>query len=175
MLPERTRRKADVVVCLLFILFGLFLFYEASRMPWASTRTGAQAQWFLSPGLFPATIGALLILFSLRVLATAIAQGGHKGIWATFAPWLRGLPTNRGVQRVALMILLIGTFIFAGIGRIDFRLAGSLFLFTFIGLFWWPFSGEAPVRRTLVTLAISLAVPAVIAYLFSTFLYVPMP
>ncbi len=175
MLPLETRRKADFVVSIGLIAAGAFILYRASQMPWSNTRTGASAQWFLSPGLFPATLGVLLILFSLRVLLTAVREGGHQGGGTMFAGWLKGLPRNRPVQRVVFMIALIGAYIWFGIGNVDYRLASAAFLFVFIAAFWWPESGDRLPVRIAVTVAVAVLLPAALAHLFSTFLFVPMP
>ena len=175
MLPLETRRKADFIFAILLCALGGYVIYSASQMPWRNTRTGATAQWFLSAGLFPATLGVLLILFSLHVMLTAIRDGGHRGGLRMFVGWLKGLPWNRPVQRVVFMILLIGAYVWLGIGRIDYRLASSIFLFVFIAVFWWPEAGAALPRRILATLAVAVLLPLSIAYLFTTFLFVPMP
>jgi hypothetical protein len=175
MLPLETRRKADFIVSIGLIGVGGYILYSASQMPWASTRTGASAQWFLSPGLFPATLGMLLILFSLRVLLTAVKDGGHRGGGTMLMGWLKGLPWNRPVQRVVFMIALIGAYISFGIGNADYRLVSAAFLFVFIAAFWWPESGDKLPLRIVVTLAVSVLLPAALAHVFSTFLFVPMP
>lgn len=175
MLPHRTRRKADVVVSALFILFGAVLIYRASTMPWAMTRTGGASQWFLSPGLFPTVIGVLLILFSIRVLVTAIAEGGHRDIAPLFLGWLQGLASNRGVHRIVLMVFWIGLYVFGAIGHINYQIASAIFLFGFIAVFWLPGAGAQWPKRLLITALISILVPVVIIHVFSNYLYVPAP
>ncbi|HEX6142745.1 MAG TPA: tripartite tricarboxylate transporter TctB family protein [Geminicoccaceae bacterium] len=175
MLPKESRRKADVVVCVLFILLGATIIYRASMMPWLTSRTGATSQWFTSPGLFPVVIGTLLILFSLRILVTAVRDGGHRGILPTFVPWLRGLRTNTGVHRVVFIIAWLGLYIFGGIGRIGYELASAIFLFGFIAVFWLPGSGPAWKKRLGIATAVAILVPIAVAYVFSTYFYVPSP
>lgn len=175
MLPHETRRKADVVFSSFVIGLGFYLIYTASQMPWRSSVTGGAAQWFLSPGLFPATLGIMLILFSASVLVTAIREEGHRGIIPMFLNWVRNLPTNRPFQRLLLMIGLIGVYIFVGLGSADYRLVSGIFLFIFIALFWWPGAGAELAKRVVVTLGTATLVPVIVAYLFSTYLYVPMP
>ena len=175
MLPMQTRRKADVVVSALMILFGLLIIYRASQMPWSNTRTGAAAQWFLSPGLFPTVLGALLILFSLRVFVTALREGGGRDLTPLLVRWLRGLPSNRGAHRIAFMILWIGAYIFFGVGEFNYELVSAIFLFVFISVFWLPGAGAQLPKRLIITAAVSMIVPIVVAYIFSNYLYVPAP
>ncbi|WP_157961803.1 tripartite tricarboxylate transporter TctB family protein [Acuticoccus kandeliae] len=175
MLPTPARRKADVVISTLMIVFGAFIIYRASLMPWSSTRTGGESQWFLSPGLFPATIGSLLILFSCRVLLTALREGGHRGILRSLGAWVRNLPADRSTQRVAFMIVWLAIYIFGLIGNVNYLVASSLFLFVFIAVFWLPGAGRAMLSRAAIALAVAILVPLSVSYTFEHFLYVPAP
>lgn len=175
MLPPQTRRKADVVVSSLFIGFGGLILYRASQMPWSSTRTGGDAQWFLSPGLFPAVIGSLLILFSARVLATAVAEGGHRDIVPLLAKWLRGLPWNKRVHRFVFMVAWIGLYVFFGIGHFNYEIVSAVFIFVFILYFWLPGAGSRALQRIAVAAGVSVIFPLAVAYVFETYLYVPSP
>lgn len=171
MLPLQTRRKADVVVSIIFILFGAFIIYEASQMPW----TRGHHAWYASPGLFPTVIGILLILFSGRVLLSTVQQGGHRDIVRPFLGWLRHAPMNRKVHRVLFMIVWIGLYVFYGLGRFNYELVSAIFLAGFIGVFWLPGSHAQILKRAAIVVAVSIAVPVVMAYVFSTFLFVPAP
>jgi hypothetical protein len=171
MLPLQTRRKADVVVSILLIAFGGFIIYEAMQMPWARGRF----QWYASPGLFPTVIGVLLILFSLRVLLVAVRDGGHRDIARTFWQWVQGLARNRGIHRVTFTILWIGLYVFYGVGHYNYQAVSAVFLAVFIGIFWVYGAGPQWPKRLAVTLAVSITVPVVIAYVFATYLYVPSP
>lgn len=171
MLPLQTRRKADFVVSILFIFFGAFIIYEASQMPWARGRFA----WYASPGLFPTIIGILLILFSLRVLLTAIKDGGHRSLFSTFGKWVAGLPRNRRVLRVVFIALWLAAYIFLGLGNYNYQALSAVFLAVFIGVFWLPGSGSRWPKRLAITIVVAIAVPIVISYIFSTYLFVPAP
>jgi hypothetical protein len=171
MLPAPARRKADVVVSALFVLLGAYVIYEASQMPWVRGRH----QWYTSPALFPTIVGALLIVFSLKVLAVAVKEGGHRELVGTFGRWLLGLPRNFGVHRVVFAMVWIGLYIFVGLGNYPYQLVSAGFLAVFIGLFWLPGAGADWPKRLVITLAVAFAVPYAIAYVFSTFLFVPAP
>lgn len=157
------------------IVLGAVVIYSASQMPWRSTMTGGAAQWFLSPGLFPAVIGALLIVFSFRILLTAIKEGGTEGLLSSTIAWLRGVPSNHRLHRAALITLLMAAYIFLGIGRIPFLVASSLFLFVTIAVFWWRDAEGGMIRTILITAIVSIGLPLLLSSLFSTFLFVPMP
>ncbi|PVE23000.1 hypothetical protein DC522_18055 [Microvirga sp. KLBC 81] len=175
MLPHKSLRRADVVASCTMMGLGIAVIYSGSQMPWTSTLTGGAAQWYLSPGLFPTVVGALLILFSARVLLTAIKEGGLQGIGEGVSNWLRRFPRNRPIHRAIIITLLMAAYIFLGLGKINFVVASSIFLFVSIAIFWWKDAQHHWVRTIGVTLAVSIGVPFVVSYLFSTFLFVPMP
>jgi hypothetical protein len=175
MLPHKSMRRADVIASCVFMVLGVVVIYSATQMPWTSGRTGGSVQWYLSPGLFPAIVGALLILFSVRVLVQAIREGGHKEIVSRSVAWIRGLTVNTPVHRVILIALLLAMYVFGGVGRINFVAASALFLFVSIALFWWPGNGRSLLANIIVTAMVSVLTPLVIAHIFSTYLFVPMP
>lgn len=92
-----------------------------------------------------------------------------------FIGWVRALPRNRGVQNVIFMMVLVGVYIFFGIGSGDFRLVSAVFLFLFIAAFWWPDSGKQLPLKIASTAVIAAVVPTLMAYIFTTHLFVPMP
>jgi hypothetical protein len=175
MLPHKSLRRADVVASTVMIGVGVAIVYSGSQMPWSSTLTGGAPQWYLSPGLFPTVVGALLIIFSLRILVTAIKEGGTQGLWTSTRNWFRTLPRNRPIHRAIIITLLMSAYIFLGLGRINFLLASSIFLFVSIACFWWSEAGDKLLRYIAITLAVAIGVPFVISFLFSKFLFVPMP
>ena len=177
MLPHKSLRRADVIASTLMIGFGVVVVWQGIRMPWASTATSgsSSSQWYLSPGLFPVITGGLLILFSLRILVTAIREGGARGIWESLGPWLSGLGGNTRIHRAVMISVLLAIYVFGALGRVNFLVASGIFLFVSIALFWWPDGVGQIWRKVLVTAVIAAGFPWVIEYLFSTFLYVPMP
>ena len=175
MLPPKTMRKVDVVLSSALFGLGILVINAALGMPWDDGRTGGDSAWFLSPGIFPLVIGAMISAFSLRVLYRAISEGGHKGLLNSFRVWFRNLPTNTRIHRVATVFLLIGIYIFGLIGRIDYYIGTILFLFVFMMLFYRPWTQTNPWRSTIIVVATSTIVPVTIGYVFSTYLYVPLP
>jgi hypothetical protein len=175
MLPRQSLRRADVVASVAFMALGAIVIYRASQMPWASARTGGSVQWYLSPGLFPVVVGALLILFSARVLLNALKEGGQHGIADATRAWFAGLPRNRGVHRVAIISVLLAIYVFGAVGRVNFVAASAIFLFVSIALFWWPANGRSMAASAGITAVIAVSIPLAITWIFTTFLFVPMP
>ncbi|MEO8304617.1 MAG: tripartite tricarboxylate transporter TctB family protein [Betaproteobacteria bacterium] len=174
-MEKQRLRKVDFLFSLALIAFGIVVVVAASRMPWTSTQTGISAAWHLSPGLFPALLGALLIVFSLSVLATAVAAGGHRDIVTFVRGALARIPRNRSLHRVLLIIVLIGGYVFGLVGHVNYYVASSIYLFMFMLLFHKAPRGRSTTRNALMLLAIAIAVPLAIGYLFSTYLNVPLP
>jgi len=175
MLSRKSMRRADVVASCLFMALGGGVIYSAWQMPWATQRTGGSPQWYLSPGLFPAIIGVLLVLFSARVLLQAVREGGHQGLMPAIRTWISGLGANRPVHRAFLIALLMMIYVFLGVGRINFHVASGLFLFASIALFWWPMSGRPLAVNVIITALVAVLTPLVIGSIFTRLLDVPMP
>ena len=175
MLPRKALRRADIFASSLMIGLGVGVIVSAAKMPWTSTVTGSQNVWYVSPGLFPAVVGALLILFNLKVLSHAIKDGGADRLFGSTFDWIRGLGRNDRVHRVVLITVLMAVYVFGAVGRVNFLLASGLFLFTSIALFWWG-DGEGKLQKKIpLTILVAVAVPYLFTYLFQTFLFVPMP
>lgn len=174
-MDKQKLRKADFLFSLALIAFGIVVIVAAADMPWTTAQKGVSSRWFLSPGLFPAFLGALLILFSLNVLWRAIAEGGHRDIVRFVADAMAAAPRNRKVHRVLLVILMIGAYVFGLLKNVNYYVASSAYLFVFMLLFHKPRDGVSTTRNALVLLAIAVGVPLAIGYIFSTFLNVPLP
>ncbi|RDE08698.1 tripartite tricarboxylate transporter TctB family protein [Pelagibacterium lacus] len=175
MLPHRARRKMDIVVSFAMICFGIVVLIAASQMPWAPRSASGAVQWYLSPGLYPATLGFFLVVFSSFVLWNAVREVGIGDIGTMFRGWMRNLPTNHPVHRVVIAMLLVGLYIFVGIGLAEFWIVSAVFLFVFIALFWFPEPGMKLAHRVPISLAISVLIPLAVAFVFETYFYVPMP
>jgi hypothetical protein len=168
-------RKADFLFSLVLIAFGIVVIVAAAGMPWTSTQKGVSSSWYLSPGLFPALLGLLLIVFSLNVLRNAIVEGGHRDLARFIADAIGAAPRSRRLHRVLLVILIIGAYVFGLLKNVNYFVASSAYLFVFMLLFHTRREGVSTTRNALVLLAVAVGVPLVIGYIFSTYLNVPLP
>lgn len=176
MMPVEKRRKADVVTSICLMALGSAVIYGAADMPLSGSYGGVTNVWYVSPAVFPFLVGGLLIGFSLIVLSRAVREGGLDNLAGFFADKARGLPRNVEVQRILLIWLTIGVYVFLLFGRIDFYLAGALFLLAFMGMFYRPPQGTRfGFRHILLIVGLSVLVPVVTGYVFSTHLFVPLP
>ncbi|MCK0209730.1 tripartite tricarboxylate transporter TctB family protein [Starkeya koreensis] len=175
MSSERPLRKADFVTSIAFMLLGTVMIVAASRMPWIVQSGGLQQDWYLSPGLFPAVLGVLLILFSANVLMHAVRAGGHRGLGQVAAQGLRAIGSNRDLHRMAAAAALVGLYVFVGIGRFEYHVASTTFLFVTMLAFHRAPDRPFTVWAVLKIALIALIAPAVIGYIFTEFFQVPMP
>lgn len=166
-------RQTDFLFSLVLIAFGIAILVSASRMPWTNQQSGISSAWYLSPGLFPALLGILLIVFSLDILMHAISAGGHRKIGAFVGSSISAVGNNRRLHKVLLIILVIGVYI-SLIGHVNYYVASAVYLFMFMLLFHHPAS-RSRVKNVLTLLAVAVLVPLVTGYLFSHYLNVPLP
>jgi hypothetical protein len=122
--PIPERRDASATVATqggyrrfdLFILFGAYIIFEATQMPWSRGRF----QWYASPGLFPTVIGTLLILFSLRVFWSRCAMAAIAISREPSGSGCRGFPAIAGYI-ASPSPLWIGLYVFYGVGHYNYR------------------------------------------------------
>ena len=175
MMPKEKLRKADIIASVCFIGLGASVIAGGLRMPIGGSYGGVENAWYVSPAVLPLLLGTLLIVCALSVLARAIKEGGHRGFFRFFAGKFRTLPANAEVHRIWMILLILGTFIFLLLGRLDFYVAGMLFLATFMLLFYRPRSGRLERQHVLLILGLSVVLPLITGYTFSKYLLVPLP
>lgn len=127
------------------------------------------------PGVVPAFLAAVLIIFGVVLVIRSVRAGGHRlGLSVAKATEVLAKPGN---QR--LLITLVLTIGYAGflIGRIPYELATGLFVFAFIVLFEWE-RGLTPARYTrLFGVAAVLAVvfTGLVSWVFERLFLVTLP
>ncbi len=175
MMPKENLRKADIITSIFLIALGVAVIVYALGIPQTGTFGGVTNAWYVSPAIFPYMIGGLLIGASLIILARAIKEGGLAGIVGHYRRALAALPADRTAHRIWVIWIVMGVYIFAFFGKVNFYAGAVLFLFLFTALFHRDTQG----RCTPGTVALSLAVAVVVAcgtgFLFKHGLLVPLP
>jgi putative tricarboxylic transport membrane protein len=127
------------------------------------------------PGIVPAFIGIVLLLFGTVLVIRSMRHGGHhlRLSYKGFRQMLR----NPGNQRLLLTaILCIG---YAGflIGTLPYWLATGLFIFVFIILFEWERGMNTARRRKCLISAALIAIlsSAAITVIFERLFLVALP
>lgn len=146
-----SKRKADIVVALLFVGVGALVIYDSLRLGigWASD--GPQS------GYFPFYIGVFMVLASVGTIAIALL-GRDRGA---------GAFVERAQLRDVLKVLAPTAVFVALIGFIGIYVSSALFIAAFmrwLGKFRW---------RTIAIVA--LAVPFAFFVLFEIWFLVPLP
>ncbi len=164
--------KADFLTGIAFILLSLYVIVESWRMP---RLEHLQVHPLSVPGLVPAFLGIVLLVFAVILLVRSILAGGHRlGLSAEAA---RRVLSNPGNQRLLLTAILgIG---YAGflVGRIPYWLATGLYVFTFVGVFEWRpgMTRREHVRLGLAAGLLAVATSGLVTWVFQSLFLVTLP
>lgn len=153
--------RADFVMGLILMAFGVFIIRESLRMPTFEKDWGG---YYAAPGFVPMIFGGIIFLMSLFLWIRALKNGGHK-VNIT-REGLRSLLRSKTVHRWCLAISYSFFFFFL-LGRIYFYLAAFIVLF----LFMVTFGRE----KLLNVLIISLVTSVAIYIVFTRIFLVPLP
>ena len=141
MMEKDKLRKADIFSGGLIVLFGLWIVSQALEMPMKDSWGGVQNVWFVSPALFPLFVGVMITLLGTLLIRTALKAVGLTGLkealgWLSsheLAQYLRS-PAN---LRFYAMLVLLFSYVFLAIPRVDFFAGSVLFLMAFISMFYF--------------------------------------
>lgn len=140
MMDKEKLRKADFFSGGLITLFGMFVIVKSLGMPMKDSWGGVQNVWYVSPAIFPLFVGSMLVLLGSLLIRTALQAIGLSGVVAvvhyflssSFASFLR----SRETVRFYGIALLLFSFVFLMVPRVDFFLASVLFLLAFFCMFY---------------------------------------
>ncbi|MGB5987351.1 MAG: hypothetical protein WBG37_18745 [Desulfobacterales bacterium] len=140
MLAKEKLRKADIFSGIIISLFGLWIVSQALKMPMKDSWGGVQNVWFVSPALFPLFVGGMIALLGILLTLHALRTVGFEGFRDTVA-WLLSIRLieflkSESMLRFHAIVILLFTFVFLNIPRIDFFLGSILFLSAFITMFY---------------------------------------
>jgi putative tricarboxylic transport membrane protein len=164
--------RADFLTGLGLILLSLYIIVESWRMP-QFEHLGAHP--LSAPGIVPAFLAVILIVFGGVLVARSVWVGGHRlGVTGEAARRIFAQPGN---QR--LLITLVLTIGYAGvlIGRMPYALATGLFVFVFVLVFeWQPGLSAARWARLLAVAAVLAALTGgVVSWVFERLFLVTLP
>ena len=141
MMENDKLRKADIFSGTVIMFFGLWITSQAMKMPMKGSWGGVQNVWYVSPALFPLSVGAMIALLGALLLRKAAKTVGADGLKEALL-WLAGRDLVRylmtpPVFRFYAMLVLLFSFVFLIIPRADFFLGAVLFLMVFITMFYF--------------------------------------
>ncbi|MFC1715477.1 hypothetical protein ACFL6S_17540 [Candidatus Poribacteria bacterium] len=138
---QRKLRKADFVTSIFLFALGLWICLKSLKMPMKDSFGGVQNVWYVSPALLPIIIGSALMLLSLMLFVNAVRAIGFvwivKGANGKLNGIFRELTISEKALRFIAILILLSTFVFLNIPRIDFFLSSILFLLAFITMFYF--------------------------------------
>jgi hypothetical protein len=140
MLKKENLRKADVYSGAAIFLFGLWVVLQALKMPMKDSWGGVQNVWYVSPAIFPLFVGCMIMLLGGLLCRTALKTIGVKAFvetarWLSSKALLQFLNSIPNLRFYAIAVLLL-SFVYLNIPRIDFFLSAVLFLAVFITSFY---------------------------------------
>ena len=145
MLEKENLRKADVYSGAAILLFGLWVVLQALKMPMKDSWGGVQNVWYVSPAIFPLFVGCMIMLLGGLLCRTALKTIGIKAFvetarWLSSKALLQFLNSVTNLRFYAIAVLLL-SFVYLNIPRIDFFLSAVLFLAVFITSFYLDDAG----------------------------------
>lgn len=162
--------KADLIAGIVFLVFGLTVFYLAWDMPRLENR---RIHPSTIPGLVPMLLGGALTLCGfLLSLAATRTQPLARG-WDA----LGGQVFSVEASRVVILLGLVLVYTLVLIGLVPFWLATGLFVFSFIVLFETVLSDrKRPLVRSIIWAAVqAVIVAAVVTFVFERGFLVRLP
>ena len=164
--------KADFLTGIVLICLSLYVIIESWQMP---RLAHLKVHPLSVPGIVPAFIGTVLLLFGTVLVIRSVRRGGHRLRFSHEG--LRRFLSKPGNQHLLLTAML--TIGYAGflIGFLPYWLATGLFIFVFVVLFEWE-QGMNVVqwRRCLISAGIIAAVSsAAVTWVFERLFLVTLP
>jgi len=160
-------KKADYLTGLALILLSVYVLAESWRMP---RMEHLQAHPLSVPGIVPAFLAVVLLIFGLILVGRSVKAGGHR--LGLSRDGLRKVLAAPGNQRLLWTAAL--TFLYAGVlvGHAPYGLSTGLFIFVFVVIFEWRrgMSFREGRRVVLAASILAIVVAAAVASFWSRFL-----
>jgi len=129
-------RKKDFITSIILTAFGIFMvLYTITVIPMKDSWGGVMNVWFVSPGLFPLGIGILIILMGIVLCNRAIKDGGAKKFLEDLSS--RKKESSGKTLRLLGILLVICSYVYLNIPRIDYFLSTVFCLMVFISFFYF--------------------------------------
>ena len=152
-MKESNMPKADFLMSIVLMFFGIFVMILSSRMPDFADQN---ANPYSAPGVVPSLLGVIFLLLGIVMLIRSILRKGYRlGITGTnISAWFKDKTTHRflitlGLSMIYALILL---------GRIHFLIATGLYMFAFVVLFEYKREVGLLAQKKTFLMALLLAV-----------------
>jgi hypothetical protein len=132
--PKIALRKADFWTGIVILVIAVMMIVEALGYPLEGSYAGVRNVWYVSPALFPLMTAGMLVLLSTYLLLNAVREGGLAAA-LTDLNGGRIARAARASADVWIVALILGSYIYVLVPRIDFPLATLFVLFTFFAVY----------------------------------------
>ncbi len=166
-MKQENMPKADFVVSILLMCFGVWIVIHSLQMP-RFKEVGANP--FSVPGIVPGILGTVIFILSLVVFIRSLTR---KGYWLGLKrQTLKNFFQEISLQRMLLTIFICIVYGILMVGSLNYYLATFIFVLVFLILFQLLGSEDITARGKLLMLSVLQAVlvagivGAVFRYLF---------
>jgi len=159
--------KADFVVSILLMAFGLWIVLHSWHMP-RFEELGANP--FSAPGIVPGLLGTIIFILSLAVFTRSLRQKGYR--MGINRETLKRFFYDVSSQRMLLTTVICAIYGLAMIGNMNYYLATFTFVICFLLLFQYGLSektaapGKLLIASGVQAILTAVIVGAVFRYLF---------
>lgn len=158
-------RRADLIFGVLLTAASVFFFVQSVKL--MKLTLSKNAEWYLSAGLVPMLVSALLFLCSMILIINAL--GSKVSFSASKEDALSFLRSRKFIS-TAFIIVWFASYIFLFLNFLDYIPATLIFLIGFIAAF-----SEKDLKKILVGVVVSVVVTVVIYYCFGRLVGIPLP
>ncbi|MEW5910769.1 MAG: hypothetical protein AB1659_13275, partial [Thermodesulfobacteriota bacterium] len=139
MIEKENLRKMDAWSGLVIFLFGVWIIFQAFKMPMKDSWGGVMNVWYVSPALLPLFIGFMIMLLGgilcrIALKSIGMAEFAKTVHWILSRDLIKVLGGDPAIRFYAIASLFI-TLIYLNLPRIDFFLSAFIFLTAFITMF----------------------------------------
>jgi len=166
-MKQENMPKADFVVSILLMCFGVWIVIHSLQMPRFKELA---ADPMSVPGIVPGILGTVIIILSLIVFIRSLARKGYR--LGLNRQTLNNFLLDTSLQRMLLTIFICIVYGILLVGRLNYYVATFIFVLIFLILFQFRRSEDSTARAKLLTLGVLQAlltagiVGAVFRYLF---------
>lgn len=164
--------KADFLTGLFLILLSVYVLFESWRMP---RLEHLKVHPLSVPGIVPAFLAVVLIIFGGILMMRSIKAGGHRlGLTVEGVGRILSRPGNQRLLTTAILCIAYAGFL---VGTIPYWLATGLFVFGFIAIFEWErgLTASGYAKRALVAAALAVVTSVAVTWAFGRLFLVRLP
>lgn len=159
---ENNKKMKDFVSSIVMLVLAVYVLVESYKIYMKAGKL-----MYLSPGLIPMMLGAILLVLSVVLLASSLKEGGAGARIGEFKAWAKEMKEDKNTMRMFIGVVLMGLYTFVMLGMLPFWLATFLFML----LLMYFLEAGSLVKIVLI----SVLVTGLVIFLFQVCFRVPLP